>query len=139
MLDDTLPSGHGNDGERLEQENPSSGRPNAGSSLAEDIAALIDDGKTYVEAEIAFQKTRLAFTVDRGKSGLLLGACAFAVLHLALVALVFGSILALTPVITAWGATALVTGLLVILGVILGVKANKRVTELAEAYQETNE
>ena len=37
-------------------------------SLLDDVRALIDDGKTYLEAEVGFQKTRVAFVADRANS-----------------------------------------------------------------------
>ncbi len=129
MLDNGLSDGRDDDMEQPEKEKTISDE-----SLSEDIVALIDDGKTYVEAEIAFQKTRLAFAADRGKSGMLFGICAFAVLHLALVALVVGAIFALTPLITALGATALVVGILLVTGAVLAVKAKNRFARLINAY-----
>ena len=134
MLDDKPPGGHDEDMELPEEEASVSD-----GSLSEDIVALIDDGKTYVEAEIAFQKTRFALAADRGKSGLLYGICAFAVLHLALMAFVIGVIFALTPLITAWGATAVVVGTLLVAGVIFGIKAKNRFAQLTAAYEETKE
>jgi hypothetical protein len=105
-------------------------------SLSDDLFALIDDGKTYVEAEIQYQRTRVAFAFDRGRSGAIFAIAAFAVLHLALVALVVGGVIALTPMIGAWGATALVVGLLVAAGVILALAARRRFARLATAYRE---
>lgn len=142
MLDDGLPQGRDRIGDEPDEfaagfEEEESGEAFSEGSLSDDIVALIDDGKTYVEAELAYQKTRLAFAAGRGKSGALYGICAFAVLHLALVGLVIGAIIALTPVITAWGATALVVGLLLIAGVILALKAKQRFARLVEAYAET--
>ncbi len=81
-------------------------------SLIEDVEALIDDGKTYLEAEIAYQKTRAAYVTDKAKSALVYGALAAAFGFLALVGLTIGLIIALTPLLTAWGASALVVGLL---------------------------
>lgn len=108
-------------------------------SLSEDVTALIDDGRTYIQAEIAFQKTRLAFAADHGKSGILLGVCAFAVLHLGLIALVVGLIFALSPLIGAWGATALVGGILLLAGAILGLKAKAHFERLGKAFKEKDE
>lgn len=108
-------------------------------SLSDDVAALIDDGKTYVAAEVAFQKTRLAYAADRGKSGIAMGLAAMAVLHLALIGLVVGLIIALSPLITPWGATALVAGILLIVGAILGLKAKTRFESLADAFKEAKE
>jgi len=132
MLDDGLPSGRDEELELPEKEEPA-----PANSLSEDIAALIEDGKTYAEAEIAFQKTRLSFTADRAKWGTLYILIALSVLHLALVAIVVGGILALTPLITAWGATAVVVGLLVLVGVIFGVKAKNRFGGLSKAFEQT--
>jgi len=91
-------------------------------SLVEDVEALIDDGKTYLEAEIAYQKTRAAFVADKAKNALVYGAVAAAFAFLALVGLTVGLIIALTPWLTAWGATAVVVGLL-ILGAVRAVRA----------------
>jgi hypothetical protein len=77
-------------------------------SLLDDVQALIDDGKTYLEAELGFQKTRAAFVADRAKSTVVLGAIAALLGFLALVGLTVGAIIALTPALTAWGASALV-------------------------------
>lgn len=129
MLDSGLPDKCEDD-----MELPKKEKSIADGSLSEDIVALIDDGKTYFEAEIAFQKTRLAFTADRGKSGILFGIFALAVLHLALVALVVGAIFALTPLLSALGATALVAGMLLVAGAVLAGKAKNRFTQLIEAY-----
>ena len=83
-------------------------------SLLEDVEALIEDGKTYLEAELAFQKTRAAFVAQGAKGIAGLGALAAGLAVLALIGLTVGLILALTPLITAWGATAVVVGALLI-------------------------
>ena len=43
------------------------------SSLFDDVAALVDDGKAYAEAELAFQKSRLAYSAKKGRSAGILG------------------------------------------------------------------
>lgn len=83
-------------------------------SLFEDVEALIDDGRTYLEAEIGFQRARVAFIADGAKSALVLGAIALVFVSLALVGLTVGAIIALTPLLGAWGAAALVVGLLLL-------------------------
>lgn len=108
-------------------------------SLTDDVVALLDDGRTLVETEIQFQKTRAAFAFDRGKSGAAYGIVAFALLHLALVALVVGAVIALTPLISAWGATAVVVGVLVVLGGFFGLAAKRKFARLAAVYAETRE
>lgn len=91
-------------------------------SLLEDVEALIEDGKTYLETELAFQKTRAAYVAKGAKGIAGLGALAAGLALLALIGLTVGLILALTPLITAWGATAVVVGALV-LGAWLCVRA----------------
>ncbi|MXO61623.1 phage holin family protein [Qipengyuania oceanensis] len=113
------------------------GHGSASPSLTDDLVALIDDGKTYVESEVAFQKTRLAFTATMGKGAALYGVAAFALLHLALVALVVGSVIALTPILTPFGATALVTAVLVLAAILLVRMAKRRFDALSAAYSET--
>jgi len=103
-------------------------------SLTDDVRALIDDGKTYLEAELQFQKSRAAFVADRSRSGAIYAVAAVLLVHLALVALAIGLIIALTPLLTAWGATAAVVGLLLVAGVILGLAAKKRFAGLSSAF-----
>ena len=102
-------------------------------SLRDDVEALIDDGRTYLETELVYQKTRAAFVADRAKGAVIYGALAAAFAFLALVGLVLGLILALTPLLTAWGAGALVVGLLV-LGAVGAVRtASRRWERLMQA------
>jgi hypothetical protein len=83
-------------------------------SLRDDVEALIEDGKTYLETELVYQKTRAAFVADRAKGALIFGAAAALLAFLALIGLTVGLIIALTPLLTAWGASALVVGLLLV-------------------------
>ena len=57
--------------------------------------------------------------------------------HLALVALVVGLVIALTPMIGALGATAVVVGLLLVVGVLFALAARRRFALLSAAYRET--
>lgn len=83
-------------------------------SLRDDVEALIEDGKTYLETELVYQKTRAAFVADRAKDAVIYGALAAALGVLALIGLTVGLIIALAPLLTAWGASAVVVGLLVV-------------------------
>ena len=106
-------------------------------SLTDDLVALVEDGKTYVEAEVQFQKTRAAFALDRGRSGAIYAVVALALLWLALVALVVGLVIALTPEIGPWAATAVVVVVLVAGGAFFARRAQKRFARLAAAYRES--
>lgn len=109
------------------------------SSLTEDIAALIEDGRTYAEAEMAYQKTRISFSAEKGRKGALFGVFALFLLHLALIALVVGLLIALSPVLTPLGATALVTGVLVVVALLLALQARKHFAAISDAFKEGRE
>jgi hypothetical protein len=95
-------------------------------SLLDDVHALIDDGKTYLETELAFQKTRVAFVADGAKSAMVYGIVAALLAFLALVGLTVGAIIALAPVLTAWGASALVVALLLAAAALAGRAAARK-------------
>lgn len=105
-------------------------------SLTEDILSLVEDGKTYAEAELNFQKSRIFFVANRSKSAALYVAFALGFVHLALVALVLGGLLALTPVIGAFGATVLVVGILLGAATILVLLARTNARDVADAFKE---
>jgi hypothetical protein len=102
--------------------------------IKDELTALIEDGKTYAEAELAFQKTRLSFAADRGKSALIYGVLAFGFVHLMLIALVVGAVIALAPTFGGWQATGIVVGVLLIATVILGLLIRSKVKAVAGAF-----
>jgi hypothetical protein len=103
-------------------------------SLLEDVEAAIEDGKTYLEAELAFQRTRAVFVADRAKDAALFAALGGALALLALVALTVGLVIALVPLLTAWGAAATVTGLWLLLAALFLRMAMKRWRKLIGAF-----
>lgn len=134
-------------------EAPASGTPGAGDgdpaglaedeffvdrSLLEDVEALIEDGRTYFEAELNFQKTRAAFAADRAKKIAVLGAGAVVVLFLALIGLTVGLIIAFTPLLTAWGATALVVGAMLVVALLMLRGAAAKWGELLGAFDDAD-
>lgn len=92
---------------------------NGFTALRDDITALVDDARTYAEAEIAFQKTRAGLAGKAGARALVLLVLALVLLHLALIALAVGAVIALAPYVTIWGAIAIVVG--VMLGGVAGL------------------
>lgn len=78
-------------------------------SFVEDLRDLASDARILLEAEKAFQTARIGYVVGRGKSIAAELVVALVFVHLALIALVVGLLLALTPLLTAWGALAVVT------------------------------
>lgn len=95
-------------------------------TLGDDLRQLIDDGRALAEAELAWQKSRAAFAGSQagGIAAFLLLAAALG--FCALMALTFGLVLALAPLLTAWGATALVAGGLLVAALIAGAAAALR-------------
>ena len=92
-------------------------------SLPEDLRQLAEDARALAEAEFAYQKSRAAFAGQEAKRIAILGLLAAVLVFFALMTLTFGLVLALTPLLTAWGATALVVGGLLLAAVLCGVVA----------------
>ncbi len=106
------------------------------SSIFEDVTTLIDDGRTLVEAELAFQKTRLSYAGIRGRNAAICGIAALALAILAVFALVVGALLALTPLLGAWGATAVVAGILLAVAALFAVLALRNVKLISKAFRD---
>jgi len=104
-------------------------------SLRDDVEALIEDGKTYLETELVYQRTRAAFVADRAKGAVVYGAIAAALAVLALIGLTVGLIIALAPLLTAWGSSAVVVGALLVGAVVFVRMASKRWGSLMQAIQ----
>lgn len=107
-----------------------------GPSLADDLLALFEDGKTYAEAEVAYQKSRAGYTANRLKSAVALGFGAFGVLHLALIALTVGLVIALIPLVGPWIATAIVSLTLIVVGVVLLRMLKTRIDDIRAAFSD---
>lgn len=103
-------------------------------SLFEDLKTLASDGKTYLEAELAFQKSRASFAAGRAKSSLAYGAVALAFVHLALIALVIGLLLALATIVGPWFATLIVVGVMLVLAAIFALKLRGQMTEMSSMF-----
>lgn len=82
-------------------------------SLVDDVRQLVGDARTLAEAELAYQKSRASLASSSVGKIAGMGVLALVLVYFALMALVFGLVLSLTPYLTAWGATAaVVLGLL---------------------------
>ncbi|MFL0356697.1 phage holin family protein [Erythrobacter sp. GH1-10] len=99
-------------------------------SLTEELAALLEDGRTYAEAELAFQKTRAKLAGKNVGSALGLLTVAIITLHIAVLALAVGLVIALEPLVTIWGAIGIVVGVLLLLTVMLALAAKSRIGRL---------
>ena len=105
------------------------------SSLFGDVESLIDDGRTYAEAELAFQKTRLSFVLEHAKGIAVLGGIAAIFVVLAIIVLVVGTLIGLIPMLGPWGATAAVCGALLVLAGVLGLVAKLKVAAIKRAFE----
>ena len=108
-------------------------------SLMDDVEVLIEDGKTYLEAELNFQKTRARSPANRAKGVALYGLLGLMFAWMALIGLTIGLIFALTPSLGAWGATGVVVAIwLVIAGVAFRAAAG-RWRALVASFEPTDE
>lgn len=82
------------------------------SALRDDLTALVEDARTYTQAEIAFQKTRASLAGKHGARSVVALILALVLLNIALIALAVGAVIALAPLVTIWGAIAIVVGIL---------------------------
>jgi hypothetical protein len=108
-----------------------------GPSLIADIEALIADGRTYIDAELGYQKSRAGFAANRLKYVAIYGAAAFAFLHLALIALTVGLVFALSRITGPWIATGIVVLLLSAGAVIFGFRLRGKLADIRAAFEET--
>jgi hypothetical protein len=102
-------------------------------SLSDDLRQLADDARVLAQAELAYQKSRAAFAGQEVKRIAILGTLAAVLVFFALMALTLGLVIALTPLLTAWGATAAVfCGLLIVAGLcaLLASSRWKRMTAM---------
>ncbi len=100
-------------------------------SLADDMRQLAEDAKALAEAELAYQKTRAAFAGKGLKGIAILGVLAVALALFALMALALGLVLALTPMLTAWGATGAVFAGFLLAALACGLSASSRWKHMA--------
>lgn len=102
-------------------------------SLQEDLEALVEDGRTYLAAELAFQKVRAAFLAEQAKRALVLGVLGALFASLTLIGLVVGLIVALAPLIGPWVAVMVVVAALALCTVLALLAAQRRWASLMSA------
>jgi hypothetical protein len=90
-------------------------------SLQDDLRALADDARGLADAELTYQKARAAYAGRESARIALLGIAGGALLFFAAMALVVGSLIALTPDLGPWAATAAVCGSLLLLALLVAM------------------
>jgi hypothetical protein len=102
-------------------------------ALVGDVRQLAADAKNLAEAELAFQVSRARVAGEAARNIAIYGLVAAVLAFFALSALTVGLLLALTPLVTAWGATAIVVGGLVLAAMACVMAAAARVRRLLRA------
>ncbi len=105
-------------------------------SLMDDVKNLLEDGRTLIEAELEFQKSRAGLLGHAAKSVASWAALFLALVFFALMALTFGSVLTLAPLIGPLAATALVTLALLILAALSALMAKRRWRKTADVIKQ---
>lgn len=102
-------------------------------SFVDDLRDLAADAQTVFEAEKAYQGARLSYAASRGKGVALSFGIAVVLAYFAAIALVVGLLLALAPLLTAWGALALVT-IALALGAFLAFRSGTKQLRRMRSY-----
>lgn len=105
-------------------------------SLREDVGALFTDAKTYLDAEIAFQKSRAGYSAGQIKFAAIYGAGALALFHLALIAFTVGMVIALASLVGPWLATAIVVLVFLLGAAFLAFKVRSRIAAVSTLFGE---
>jgi uncharacterized membrane protein YqjE len=103
-------------------------------SLTEDIESTIADGRTYLQAELAYQKSRAGYAGSQGVGAAINGVAALLFVHLALIALTVGLLIGFSTLFGPWIATAIMTVVLLIGAAIFGLRARSRARNAASVF-----
>ena len=95
-------------------------------SLVEDARRLVDDGRTLLEAELAYHKARAAVAGEAAREVAAWGALALALVFFALMALVVGVLLGIAQLLGYWEATGIVVLVLLLIAAFAGSRAAQR-------------
>lgn len=103
-------------------------------SLVDDVEALLSDGRTYLEAEVAYQKSRALHVVDRGKSALVYVIAGALFALMTLLGLTVGLIISLAQLVGPWIASVIVVLALGLVAFLLLRAAQRRWNSLMQAF-----
>jgi len=125
--------------DRIEGADKADGPAEDNRSLFSDMATLLADGRTFAEAEIAYQKARLGYAGKRGLRIAICGALALVCVIFALFALIIGVILGLAPYLTVWGSSAAVVIALLLTALVCLVIARHNARRISAAFRDEPE
>ena len=104
-------------------------------SLVDDVKHLVADGRTLLEAELAFQKSRAAVAGAGIKGVAGWGALALALVFFSLMALVMGGLIGLAQLVGIWAATGTLIVFLLLCAGVAGLAAKRRWTRMSSAFE----
>ncbi len=96
-------------------------------SVSDAFRALIEDGQTLVEAEIAYRKAQASFGLAEAKAIALFLVLGLVFGFFTLIAIVVGLLFALGLYVGVWGALAIVGGTLMVLAGLCLLKGLSRI------------
>lgn len=129
-------TGAGVTGATGDEGNPS---PQIDPSLMDEASALIDNARTYAQAELGFQKTRAAFAGRLVGIAVGLGIVAVILLQIAFLALAVGLVLAFEPLVGIWGSIGIVFGGLLLVVALLGWGAFANIRKLGPLFASSDD
>ncbi|MDR6115906.1 MULTISPECIES: phage holin family protein [unclassified Sphingomonas] len=100
---------------------PLSARVPEPETLTSLVSQLVDDGRSFIAAEIDLAKAKASDKVGRYRSAAIFFGAAAVLGLAALVALLVGLILSLTPLVGPFGATLIVVGLVIVIAGVLAM------------------
>lgn len=95
-------------------------------SLVDDVTRMVEDGRTLLEAELAYQKSRAVVAGQGARAVAAWGGLAVVLVCFALMALTFGLVLGLASVIGPWFATLVSVLALLLAAALCGLTAGRR-------------
>ena len=104
-------------------------------SLVDDVKHLVEDGRTLLEAELAYHKSRAAVAGAGIKGIAVWAALAVALVFFSLMALVIGVLIGLAQLLGIWTATGTLVVFLLICTGLAGLAAKRRWTRLSSALE----
>ncbi|MBB3860435.1 hypothetical protein GGQ88_001701 [Novosphingobium hassiacum] len=111
-----------------ELETPAAAAEHKPASIGDAVRALVEDGQTLFEAEIAYRKAQASFGLGEAKAIGILLVFGLVFGFFTLLAIVVGLLLALAPYIGVWGALGIVGGALLVLTAVCLLSASRRIT-----------
>ena len=107
-------------------------------SLVDDVRSLFEDGRTLVEAELAYQRSRAAAAGSGAKGIAGWGTLSLVLVFFALMALVIGVLFGLAGLIGIWLATAVTVAGVMAAAALCGLAASRRWARLSMRLRDTD-